>query len=361
MSEHPSKKASESIDGRRWRTLVRRDASAGNFYYAVRTTGIYCRPGCASRLPRRKNVSFYRTRADAERAGYRACKRCQPDATSPALERARSVVRACELLDRDDAPATLRELADAVGYAPHHFQRMFRQLVGITPKQYSLARKSERLKRKLAARSSVTDAFYDAGFNASSRFYEKADAMLGMHPTAYKRGGSGVAVRFVIARCSLGLVLVATTSRGICAVQLGDSKGRLEAELFARFPEATISKGDSQLRALVKRVAAHIDEPRSALAVPLDVRGTAFQHRVWQALRKVKLGRTASYGEIAHGIGQPTAARAVARACAQNPIAVLVPCHRVLRGDGDISGYRWGVERKRALLEREAQRKIPNP
>lgn len=345
-------------DDDRWRAVVERDAGAeGCFWFSVATTGVYCYPSCAARRPRRENVAFHATREAAQEAGFRPCKRCRPELPPRRVRHADAVARACALLDAcDEAPPTLEELADEVQMSPYHFHRVFKKHTGITPKQYGAARRAERMRERLADGGSVTDAIYDAGFSSASRFYEKSQEMLGMAPAAYARGGRGETIRWGVATCWLGYVLVAATERGVCAILLGDSRAELSEDLAGRFPRATLEEAakDSDFTAWVDRTVAFLRDPGGQLDVPLDVAGTAFQQQVWAALREVRAGETASYAEVANRIGKPHAARAVAQACAANPVAVAIPCHRVVRSDGSVSGYRWGEERKRALLRRES-------
>lgn len=342
----------------RWAAVLARDPQAdGTFYYAVRTTGVYCRPSCAARRARPENVCFYARREDAERAGFRPCRRCQPDQPSRAEQHAAKVTAACRLLDAmDDAP-NLAQLAQRVGLSAYHFHRVFKQITGLTPKQYAAAQRERRVRAQLATSGTVTDAIYDAGYHANSRFYETADAVLGMTPSAYRAGGANARIRFAIAQCSLGAILVAQSERGVCAILMGDDPDALARDLQDRFPRAELLGGDAGFEQLVAQVVGFVEAPALGLDLPLDLRGTAFQRRVWQALREIPPGSTASYTEIAQRIGAPKAVRAVAGACAANALAVAIPCHRVVRTDGSLSGYRWGVERKRVLLEREAQQR----
>ena len=342
-------------DEDRYGAIARRDpALDGAFVYAVRTTGVYCRPSCAARLALRRNVTFHPSCEAAERAGFRACKRCRPGEPSQKDRHAAIVRRACALIDAAEDVPGLEALAAEAGLSPFHFHRVFKQVTGITPKAYADARRSARLRAGLAAADSVTTAIYAAGFNAPSRFYARAPALLGMTPTAYRRGGADARVRFAVAQCSLGAILVAATDQGVCAITFGDAPEPLLRDLEDRFPKAELVGGDAAFEALVARVVGFVEAPGQALDLPLDIRGTAFQQRVWQALRAIPAGSTASYAQVAAAIGAPAAVRAVAQACASNALAVAIPCHRVVRSDGALSGYRWGVERKRALLEREA-------
>jgi AraC family transcriptional regulator of adaptative response/methylated-DNA-[protein]-cysteine methyltransferase len=344
-----------SSDEERWAAVRRRDRRAdGAFYYSVRTTGVYCRPSCAARQARRENVRFHATAADATRAGFRACKRCRPDAEGVADARAAGVARACRLMETEEAMPSLGRLADAAGLSRFHFHRVFKQLTGLTPRAYARAHRAHRVRDELTRAQSVTDALYGAGFSSSGRFYADAPAILGMTPSDFRSGGAGAAIRFAVGECSLGSILVAATARGVCAILLGDDPDALVRELQDRFPRARLVGGQRDFEDLVARVVAFVEAPALGLDLPLDVRGTAFQQRVWQALREIPAGRTSTYTSIAARIGVPRAVRAVARACAANTLAVAIPCHRVVRRDGSLSGYRWGVERKRRLLEREA-------
>jgi AraC family transcriptional regulator of adaptative response/methylated-DNA-[protein]-cysteine methyltransferase len=339
----------------RWAAVTRRDLAAdGQFVFAVASTGIYCRPSCPARRPRRDNVSFFDSPKAAEEAGFRPCRRCRPDApASAALELTR---RAVELIDSDgserDVPPTLSELGDRLNVSPHHLQRTFKKVLGISPRQYADARRLQSLRARLRAAGTVTEAMYDSGYGSASRLYEQAGAQLGMTPAAYRNGAKGIAVEYTIAPTSLGRMLVASTERGICAVSLGDSDGVLEAALRREFPDAAIHRNDDALRAAAASLVRQLDGGEPA-ALPLDVRATAFQRRVWEALRSIPRGATRSYSQVAEAIGAPTAVRAVARACAANRTAVLIPCHRVVREDGSAGGYRWGTERKQAILARE--------
>jgi len=338
----------------RWQAVRSRDSSQdGNFVYAVRTTGVYCRPGCASRLAKPANVEFYDTCDGAEAAGYRPCRRCRPRHESGPVRQAALVAEACRLIEAAEELPTLDDLAERAGLSPFHFHRLFKSVTGLTPKAYGDAHRARRMRAELSSADSVTDAIYSAGFNSSGRFYAASDARLGMTPSAYRKGGANAEIRFAIAQCSLGAILVAQSERGICAILLGDDPDVLLRDLQDRFPNATLIGGDAGFEGLVATVVGFVEAPNLGFDLPLDVRGTAFQERVWQALRDIPAGETVSYSELAERIGAPGSARAVARACAANAIAVAIPCHRVVRNDGDLSGYRWGVERKRALLERE--------
>lgn len=338
----------------RWAAIVARDVSAdGRFWYSVRSTGVYCRPSCASRRARPENVQFHATREDAERAGFRPCQRCRPDQPSVTEQHASKVAEACRLIETSESEPGLEALARSAGLSPYHFHRVFKAVTGLTPKAYARAKRAQRVRTRLAHGASVTEAIFDAGYNSNGRFYAEADAVLGMKPSSYRAGGVDTAIRFAVGQCSLGSILVAASERGLCAIALGDDPDALVHDLQGQFPKAELIGADAAFETLVARVVGFVEAPATGLDLPLDVRGTAFQQRVWQALREIPAGTTASYREIAARIGAPTSARAVAGACAANHLAVAIPCHRVVRTGGDLSGYRWGVERKRALLERE--------
>jgi AraC family transcriptional regulator of adaptative response/methylated-DNA-[protein]-cysteine methyltransferase len=337
-----------------WQAVTERDAAQdGAFFYGVRTTGVFCRPNCRSRLPKRENVAFFATIAEAERAGLRACKRCRPSERSQVEAQLAAVAKACELLRASDSPPTLEALSAAVAVSPFHFHRLFKQVTGVTPREYARAAKVDRFTDALDAGKPVTEAAYGAGLGSSSRVHAVSDAGLGMTPRARRSKGKGERIRFATAKSALGFVLVAATERGICAAELGDSRESLERALRERFTAADVREDASALRAWLGQIVAHIASPGLELELPLDARGTAFQATVWRALRRVPLGRTATYSELAAALGRPSAVRAVAQACASNPVALLVPCHRAVRKNGELGGYRWGVERKRALLARE--------
>jgi AraC family transcriptional regulator of adaptative response/methylated-DNA-[protein]-cysteine methyltransferase len=339
----------------RWARLVARDAAAdGGFVYSVRSTGIYCHPSCAARRPGPAQVRFHVTAAEAEAAGFRPCRRCRPDLPPPRQRQATMVAEACRRLEAAEEVPDLPALAQELGLSPSHFHRLFRAVTGLTPGAYAAAARARRLREELPAARTVTEAIYAAGYGSNSRVYESADALLGMTPTAWRAGGADSTIRFAIGECALGSILVARSEKGVCAILLGDEPDALLRDLQDRFPRATLIGGDPGFEALVAQVVGFVEAPGIGLDLPLDLRGTAFQHRVWQALRDIPPGSTASYAEVAARIGQPGAARAVASACAANALAVAIPCHRVVRGDGSLSGYRWGVARKRALLAREA-------
>lgn len=345
-----------SADEAYWAAVVSRDPSAdGRFYYAVRTTGVYCRPSCPSRTARREHVAFYASRADAERDGFRPCKRCRPDQPSLTERYAEKMAGICRLIDAADDIPNLDALAQAAQMSRYHFHRVFKAVVGVTPRAYALARRNQRLRSALAEADSVTTAIYDAGYSSSGRFYAAAPQVLGMRPGEFRAGGANARIRFAVGQCSLGAVLVAATDRGVCAILLGDDPDALLRELQDSFPRAELIGGDAEFERLVAQVVGFVERPATGLDLPLDIRGTAFQQRVWQALRQIPAGTTVSYAELAARLGIPKSVRAVARACATNTIAVAIPCHRVVRSDGGLSGYRWGIERKRALLEREAE------
>jgi AraC family transcriptional regulator of adaptative response/methylated-DNA-[protein]-cysteine methyltransferase len=340
----------------RWAAVMDRDASAdGTFFYSVKTTGVYCRPSCAARPPRPENVGFHPSRAAAEQAGFRPCKRCKPDQPPLAERQAAQVAELCRLIESSDEAPSLDALASHAGLSVYHLHRVFKAVTGVTPKAYATAHRAERVRAELGKSATVTEAIYGAGYSSNGRFYEESNQLLGMTPTEYRAGGASMEIRFAIGECSLGSILVAATARGVCAILLGDDPDELAHDLERRFPRAQLIGADAGFEQLVARVVGLVESPRVGVDLPLDVRGTAFQQRVWQALREIPPGSTASYAEIASAIGAPRATRAVAQACAANAIAVAIPCHRVVRTDGDLSGYRWGVERKRTLLAREAR------
>jgi AraC family transcriptional regulator of adaptative response/methylated-DNA-[protein]-cysteine methyltransferase len=349
-------KPAYSTDDERWAAVQQRAREAdGIFYYSVRSTGVYCRPSCPSRGAKRANVAFHASRAEAEAAGFRPCLRCKPDQPPLAERQALAVAQACRLIDSALEELALDALAEACGMSRFHFHRVFKAHTGITPKAYAAARRAERLKRGLAQASTATAAAYDAGFNSSGRFYAASPGVLGMTPGRWRAGGGGEVIRFAVAACSLGALLVAATDKGICSILLGDDPDVLVRDLQDRFPKAELAGAEPAFERTVAQVVAFVEAPRIGLALPLDLRGTVFQQRVWEALRQVPAGQTVGYAELAARLGMPQGARAVAGACAANPVAVAIPCHRVVRNDGAISGYRWGVERKRALLERESK------
>lgn len=351
----PQQAARRTEDDPRWAAVQARDPAADSqFVYAVRTTGIYCRPSSISRLPRPENVVFFDTAEQAEAAGFRASKRASADQTQLAEHYTRVVERACRHIAEAEQPLALNELAARAGMSPWHFHRVFKTVTGLTPKAWADEQRASRIRTRLGDACTITEAMYDAGFNSNSRFYESSDRVLGMTPTDYRKGGANSDIRFAVGECFLGSILVAQSQRGICAILLGDDPNRLVQDLQDQFHTATLIGGDAQFEQLIAQVVGFIEAPGLGLDLPLDLQGTAFQQRVWQALRSIPPGSTVSYAEIAQRIGAPTSFRAVAQACGANSLAVAIPCHRVVRSDGGLSGYRWGVERKRQLLEHEA-------
>ncbi|TPK71204.1 bifunctional DNA-binding transcriptional regulator/O6-methylguanine-DNA methyltransferase Ada [Mesorhizobium sp. B2-4-15] len=339
----------------RWARVVARDKSAdGDFWYSVATTGVYCRPSCPSRRANPRNVQLHDTLAQAKATGFRPCRRCNPDGPSIDAGNAAMIAKACRMIEDSEEEPSLDQLAVAAGRSPGYFHRVFRAITGLTPKDYAAAHRAARVRQSLEDGVSVTTAIYDAGFNSSGRFYEKSTGMLGMTPTRYRAGGANEDIRFAVGESSLGAILVASSQKGVAAILLGDDPDALVRDLQNRFPKARLIGGDRDYEALVARVVGFVEAPRLGLHLPLDVRGTAFQQRVWRALRDIPVGGTVSYAEMAQRIGAPKATRAIAAACAANAHAIAIPCHRVIRKDGALSGYAWGAERKRALLEREA-------
>ncbi|HET9180706.1 MAG TPA: bifunctional DNA-binding transcriptional regulator/O6-methylguanine-DNA methyltransferase Ada [Candidatus Angelobacter sp.] len=336
----------------RWALVLSRDSRAdGHFVYAVRSTGIFCRPSCPSRRPRREQVEFFASPVAAQRAGYRACRRCMPLARNAQMTK---IEAACRYIDQNvETMLKLDEIAASAGLSPFHFQRLFKRTLGISPRQYQQARRAGKFKQELHKQARITDAIYEAGYGSSSRAYENGGEQLGMTPTAFRRGGEGVKIRYTITLSELGKVLVATTPRGLCAVRFGNNEVELEKELRHEFSAAEIQRDEQALQSLAEKVRKLFSQPIPAASIPLDIQGTAFQQRVWNALRTIPHGETRSYAEIAKQIGKPKAIRAVANACASNPVAVVVPCHRVVAKSGGMAGYRWGVERKEALLRTE--------
>lgn len=342
-------------DDARWQAIVKRDEQAdGQFIFAVLTTGIFCRPSCRARHALRQNVRFYEDADAAVAAGFRPCKRCQPDKQHPRQQLMDKIAHACRLLEQE-SPVTLDQLAQAVAVSPYHLHRQFKSVTGMTPKAWQQSFRARRLRTSLAQGEPVTDALLNAGFPDASSYYRQADAALGMTARQYRRGEA--VVRYTLGNCALGRCLVAESERGVCAVLLGDDDIALTAELLQQFPQAQRAEGDDAFAGRVAQVIRSLDNDRVPLSLPLDIRGTAFQLRVWQALRTIPVGSTASYAEVAAAMGQPNAVRAVARACAANTLAIIIPCHRVIRSDGGLSGYRWGSERKAQLLQREARTK----
>ena len=343
----------------RWARIVARDRTAdGTFWYSVATTGVYCRPSCPSRTANPKNVQLHDTLASAKATGFRPCLRCNPNGPSIEAENAALVVKACRLVEQREEEPSLEELADAVCLSPGYFHRMFKAATGLTPKGYAAAYRAGKVRESLASGHSVTAAIYDAGFNSSGRFYEKSTGMLGMTPSHYRAGGANEEIKFAIGQTFLGAILVASSTKGVAAILLGDHAEALLRELQDRFPNARLIGADRDYEAIVARVVGFVEAPELGLDLPLDVRGTAFQQRVWQALRDIPVGATVTYAQLAQRLGSCKSVRAVAGACAANKLAVAIPCHRVIRTDGSVSGYAWGLERKRALLDREASQKV---
>jgi AraC family transcriptional regulator of adaptative response/methylated-DNA-[protein]-cysteine methyltransferase len=337
-----------------WQAVKANDARFdGAFVLGVRTTGIYCRPSCRARLPKRENVDFYVSPAMAEKSGFRACKRCDPRQVNAVDPQVTRILKACEMIDGDDL-LTLADLSAAVGLSTYHLQRSFKELIGVSPKKYAEARKMEKFKEELRDGSDVTTAMYDAGFGSSSRLYEKASENLGMTPAVYKKGGQGMKISYAITDCELGKLLVARTKRGICSVTFGDDRASLRDALVKEFPNAEIAEDAEGLKTAVDSILKYLEGKTKRLVLPLDLQATAFQMQVWDFLRKIPYGETRSYSQVAEALGDKKKVRAVAQACAKNRVAVVIPCHRVVASDGKLSGYRWGVERKRRLLERES-------
>ena len=344
-----------SNDEQLWQAVVSKDARFdGQFVFAVSSTGVYCRPSCPSRRAHRERVSFFDLPEAAEQAGFRACLRCQPQRARVLDPQMELVQRVCSVLNSSDSESvTLAELASHAGVSVFHLQRTFKRVMGISPRQYLAARKFGNFKALVRKGDSVTTALYESGFNSSSRLYEYASEELGMTPATYSRGGRGVNINYTIVASSMGRLLVAMTERGVCAVRMGDSDKELERDLSAEFPNAEIKRDDSALREQVQKILNHLDNNEPRLDLPLDIRATAFQRQVWEKLRAIPYGQTVSYGDVAKALGKPGAVRAVGRACATNPVALVIPCHRVVREDQSLGGYRWGLERKKKLLERE--------
>ena len=348
--------AAATLNDPRWTAVVTRDPAAeGKFFYSVKSTGVYCRPSCPSRPAQPENVQFHLTAANAKRAGFRPCKRCKPDQPQMAEQHAALAAELCRFIENAEQTPSLHELAKHAGLSTYHLHRIFKAVTGVTPKAYTAAHRASRVRAELKRSNTVTEAIYDAGYNSNGHFYEKSSQVLGMTPTNYRSGGTNTEIRFAIGQCSLGAILVAASNRGVCAILMGDDPDALARDLQDRFPRAILVGNDTKFEQLVAKVVGFVEAPGVGLDLPLDVRGTAFQQRVWQALQAIPAGETVSYTDVAHRIGAPKAVRAVAGACAANALAVAIPCHRVVRIDGGLSGYRWGVERKRALLDREAQ------
>lgn len=345
-------------DDDKWNAVVQRNIRPNDvFFYGVLTTGVYCRPVCSSRLPNRKNVRFFSACEEAEKAGFRPCKRCRPNDKDRQDSQTLAVLNACRIIEEADNPLNLEEIAEKAGFNAYYFHRIFKRIVGVTPKQYAMEVRLKKTRACLQSGQTVTEAIYNSGFESSSRFYEKSTAALGMSPSAYKNGAPDIQIQHAVVQSYIGWVLVAMTEKGICSVTLGDSPEKLKEDLYQSFPKAKFKNPDQNFETVLEKVLALISAPHSrSVELPLDIRGTAFQRRVWDALQEIAPGSTASYAEIATCIGEPSAARAVARACAANPVALVIPCHRVIRSNGKLSGYRWGVERKRNLLERESKK-----
>lgn len=342
-------------DAQKWAAVTRRDGTAdGAFFYSVATTGVYCRPSCAARLARRENVQFHESCADAERAGFRPCKRCRPNEAPRAERNMKAIATACRLIETAEDIPSLDDLAKAAGMSRFYFHRVFKSVTGMTPKAYADGHRAERMRDSLPGAQSVTEAIYDAGYNSNGRFYAASDKVLGMTPSTFRKGGEGTSIRFAVGQCSLGAILAAASTQGICAILLGDCPEALVRDLEDRFPKADLIGGDAEFEGWMAQIVGFVEAPQVGIDLPLDIRGTAFQQRVWKALSDIPVGTRVSYADIARKIGAPRAVRAVAQACAANQIAVAIPCHRVVRTDGALSGYRWGIERKQALLEREA-------
>ncbi|OEU48513.1 MAG: 6-O-methylguanine DNA methyltransferase [Desulfobulbaceae bacterium S3730MH12] len=346
-----------NTDEERWKAVGENNSSAdGAFYYAVITTGIYCQPSCKSKLPNRDNVEYFTTCDAAEAAGYRACKRCRPTATSKVQEIKQKIIHACRIIEESDTTIKLDKLAGQVNLSPYHFHRLFKKIVGVTPKQYAGRHQSRRFQKNLKTSPSVTDAIYSAGYGSSGSAYDKKRDQLAMKPKVYRKGADGVTITYELARCFLGWVIVAATDRGVCAIEFGDNSDTLPKQVQARFPNAQLDKADIGFKTLIKEVVDFIESPEDTFEVPLDIQGTAFQQQVWEVLRQIKPGQTMSYSDVAERMGKPKAVRAVASACASNKLAVVIPCHRVVSKTGKTGGYRWGTERKQKLLESEQDR-----
>lgn len=341
-------------DLNRWQAVIQRGAQAySKFVYAVTTTSIYCRPTCSSRKPNRKNVRFFDNWRMAEENGFRPCKRCKPQMNNAPDPKIETVIQACKIIEEAEHEQSLNELSDSAGLSPYHFHRTFKRVLGVTPKQYAMEIRLKRMRKNLPQSSTITEAVYESGYESSSRFYEKAAKSLGMKPSAYKKGGKGKTIHYAIIQSYLGWVLVAATEKGICRIDFADAPQTLHDRITSEFPEAKLHENDSDFKTIVEKILKFLETPEQGAPLPLDIQGTAFQRRVWTALQKIPPGSTVNYGEIAKQIGKPKAARAVAQACAANQIAVAIPCHRVVRSDGDLGGYRWGVSRKQAILSRE--------
>lgn len=355
----PHAVASQDISDRvKWRAVVNRDARFdGMFVFAVRSTRIYCQPSCPARRPHPHQMVFYLQGAEAERAGFRPCRRCNPEQNHTRDIRQNWIRRVCYLLDsHTEEPITLAALSRLIGLSPHHLLRAFKAKTGVTPRQYAEAQRLRTFKSRLRTGGDITAALYESGFGSPSRLYEKSNARLGMTPRKYRLGGEGMQIKYVVVSSPLGRLLVAATSRGICALYMGDSDHALDRALRKEYPAAQIHPGDGRLRTWIKSILAHMKGEMPQLSLPLDLQATAFQMKVWQKLQQIPYGTTQTYSEVARALGQPTAARAVARACATNPVSIIIPCHRVVRTGGHLAGYRWGVKRKQTLLQIEQNR-----
>ena len=346
-------------DEQLWEAVLTRDARLdGEFVFAVSSTQIYCRPSCPARRPMRERVSFFADPEAAEEAGFRACRRCNPRSIESSDGKSKLIFQACELLDQSEEPMTLSRLSESLGVSSFHLQRTFKKVMGISPRQYAASRRTNKFKQGVREGLPVASAMYDAGYSSSSRLYERAGEELGMTPATYSRNGQGAVIKYSVTHSDLGWLLVATTEKGICSVKLGSDKSKLITDLNDEFSAAQIERDAGLLKESVEQILEHLSGNRPAINLPLDVQATAFQRLVWEALRTIPYGSTRSYGEVAHTIGRPSAVRAVARACATNPVALVIPCHRVIGGDRSLTGYRWGLERKKSLLEREQKARI---
>ena len=345
-----------SLDDARWAAFIARDAAFdGEFFIAVETTGIYCRPSCPAKRAKRENVRFFAAAAEAERAGFRPCKRCKPNERSFVQQHSEKVKEACRLIETAEAQPKLDDLAEAVGLSSYHFHRVFKSVLGVTPKAYAAAHRNKRVREELGRSATVTEAIYGAGFNSNGRFYATSSEALGMTPNQFRAGGADAEIKFAIGESSLGMVLIAASDKGVCAIFFGDDADGLVRDLKRQFPRARLVGDDRAFAQLTAKVIGFVENPRRDLDLPLDIRGTAFQRRVWEALRRIPVGSTATYAEIAKAIGAPKSVRAVGRACGSNPISLAIPCHRVVGSNGSLTGYRGGIERKRALLAKEAK------
>ncbi len=355
MNPRIQTRAAETTADPRWaQVLARAPAADGHFVYSVRSTGVFCRPSCGARSPRPENVAFHASAADAQAAGFRPCRPCRPDQPPLAEQHAARIAELCRFIENAEAPPSLAELAARAGLSRHHLHRVFKAITGLTPRDYAAAHRARRLRDELGRSASITDAILDAGYPSTGRFYAHSTEVLGMTPTTWRAGGAGTDIRFAIGQSTLGAILVAASPRGVCAIALGDDPEQLARDLQNRFPHARLIGAERDFEDWVARVVGFVEAPGSGLELPLDIRGTAFQQRVWQALRAIPPGTTLSYTELARRLGVPQSCRAVASACAANPLALVIPCHRVVRSDGGLAGYRWGVERKGELIKREA-------